>query len=124
MSSIVKKLSVGIALFAMTTSLSLAQDRQIDGTGCTNPAVPSISGDAGQDIETLLDAQDAVQAYMTDSNTFVDCMNSVIDRRSGRGLAQDTSNEWTAFINATIDAQESIAEAYNEQVQIYQAGEN
>ena len=124
MSSIVKKLSVGIALFAMTSSLSLAQDREIDGTNCTNPAVPSISGDAGQDHETLLDAQDAVQAYMADSNTFVDCMNNIIDRRTGRGLGLETSNEWTAFINANIDAQESIAEAFNEQVQIYQASEN
>lgn len=122
MSSIVRKLSVGIALFAMTSTLGLAQDNQI--AGCTNPAVPTIPGNAGQDIETLLDAQDAVQAYMADSNAFIDCMDNVMDRRASRGLNQETSDQWTAAINANIDAQESIAAAFNEQVQIYQASEN
>lgn len=123
MSSIVRKLSVGIVLFAMTSSLGLAQDNQVDGTNCSNPAVPTISGTAGQDIETLLDAQDAVQAYMADSNAFIDCMDSVIERRSSRGLNQETSDLWTSLINGTIDSQESVAAAFNEQVQIYQASE-
>ena len=124
MSPIIKKFSLGLALFAITSSIGLAQDRPIGGANCTNPAVPIIPSDAGQDLDALLDAQDAVQAYMADSNTFVDCMNNIIDRRTGRGLGLETSNEWTAFINANIDAQESIAEAFNEQVQIYQASEN
>ena len=124
MSSIVKKFSVGLALVAMTSSLVLAQDREIDGTNCTNPAVPSISGDAGQGIDTLLDAQDAVQAYIEDSNAFIDCMDNVMDRRSRRGLNQTSSDEMTAFINDNIDAQKLIAEAFNEQVQIYQASED
>lgn len=121
MSSIVNKLSVGIALFAMTSSLGLAQDNQI--AGCTNPAVPIIPGNAGQDIETLLDAQDAVQAYMADSNAFIDCMDNVMERRSSRGLNQETSDQWTDAINVNIDAQESIAAAFNEQAQIYQSNQ-
>ncbi|MBN4053897.1 hypothetical protein JYT97_03320 [Haliea sp. AH-315-K21] len=124
MSSIVRKFSIGIALFAMTSSLGLAQDRQIAGTNCTNPVVPSIPGDAGQDVETLLDAQDAVQAFMADSNAFIDCLENVMDRRSRRGLNQETSDLWTASINGNIDAQETIAAAFNEQVQIYQASED
>ena len=123
MSSIVRKISFGIALFVMTTSLGLAQDRPITGANCTNPAVPVIPSNAGQDLDSLLDAQDAVQAYMADSNAFIACVDTVMERRSG-SIAQATSDEWTALINANIDAQEAVAGAFNEQVQIYQASEN
>ena len=123
MSSIIRKISVGIALFAMTSSLGLAQDRPIAGANCTNPAVPTIPDNAGQDIDTLLDSQDAVQSYMAASNEFIDCVDRIMERRAG-AISQETSDEWTALINANIDAQEAIAAAFNEQVQIYQASEN
>ncbi len=123
MSSLIKKFSLGVVLLAMTSSIGFAQDRPIGGANCTNPAVPMIPDNAGQDLDMLLDAQDAVQAYMTDSNEFIDCVNTVIERRRDSAGA-DAINEWTALINANVDAQEVIAEAFNAQVQIYQASDN
>jgi hypothetical protein len=123
MNSVIRKISVGIALLAMTSSLSFAQDRPIAGANCTNPAVPTIPGNAGQDIDVLLDAQDAVQSFMADSNAFIDCVDRVMERREG-AIGQELADEWTALINANIDAQESIAAAFNEQVQIYQSSGN
>ncbi|MDC1436836.1 hypothetical protein N8303_06280 [Gammaproteobacteria bacterium] len=120
MSPIIKKFSLGLALFAITSSIGLAQDRPIGGANCTNPAVPIIPSDAGQDLDALLDAQDAVQAYMADSNTFIDCVNTIIERRADSAGASNI-NAWTDLINANVDAQESIGAAFNEQVQIYRA---
>ncbi len=123
MSSIVRNFSVGIALFAITSSLGLAQDRPIMGASCTNPVVPIIPDNAGQDLDTLLDAQDTVQSYIADSNAFIDCVDAVMERR-GSAIGQTASDEWTALMNANVDSQEAIAATFNEQVQIYQAGEN
>ncbi len=72
----------------------------------------------------LLDTQDLVQAYMADSNAFIDCMDNMIERRTGRGLTQETSDLWTDLINSNIDSQEAVAAAFNEQIQIYQASDN
>ena len=123
MSSFIRKFSLGIALFAITSSMGLAQDRPIGGSNCTNPAVPVIPDNAGQDLDRLLDAQDAVQAFMADSNEFIDCVNTVIERRSDTA-GGSAINEWTDLINANVDAQESVAEAFNVQVQIYQASDD
>jgi hypothetical protein len=120
MSSIVKKFSLGLALFAITSSIGLAQDRPIGGANCTNPAVPTIPGNAGQDLDSLLDAQDAVQAYIADSNEFIDCVDRIMERRADTA-GQSNLSAWTELINANIDAQEAIAAAFNDQVQIYQA---
>ncbi len=123
MSSFIRKFSLGVALLAMTSTIGLAQDRPIGGANCTNPAVPAIPDNAGQDLDRLLDAQDAVQAFMADSNEFIDCVNTVIERRSNAAGA-DAINEWTDLINANVDAQEAVAAAFNVQVQIYQASDN
>jgi len=123
MNSIVSKFSVGIAILAMTSSLSLAQDRLIGGANCTNPAVPTIPDNAGQDLDTLLDAQDVVQAYIADSNAFITCVERVLKRREG-SVGQSIADEWTDLMNGNVDGQESIAAAFNAQVQIYQASEN
>ncbi len=123
MNSIVRKFSVGIAILAMTSSLSLAQDRPIAGANCTNPAVPTIPDNAGQDLDTLLDAQDAVQGYISDSDAFIACVERIMKRREG-SIGQSLSDDWTALMNANVDGQEAIAAAFNEQVQIYQASEN
>lgn len=123
MSSFIRKFSLGVALLAITTSIGFAQDRPIGGANCTNPAIPTIPDNAGQDLDTLLDAQDAVQAYMADSNEFIDCVDRIMERRAD-SAGQANMDDWTALINSNIDAQEAIAAAFNDQVQIYQAGNN
>lgn len=120
MTSIIRNIGFAAVLLAMTSSLSLAQDRPIAGANCENPAVPSIPGNAGQNIDMLLDAQDAVQNYMAASNDFIACVETVMARREG-SVGQAAADEWTALINANVDAQEAVAAAFNAQVQIYQS---
>tara|TARA_R110000772_G_scaffold110050_6_gene213526 strand:- start:1568 stop:1939 length:372 start_codon:yes stop_codon:yes gene_type:complete len=120
MTSIIRNIGFAATLLAMTSSLALAQDRPIAGANCENPAVPSISSNAGNNIDMLLDAQDAVQSYMAASNDFITCVENVMSRRDGN-IGQDLANQWTALINANVDAQEAVAAAFNAQVQIYQA---
>lgn len=122
MKSVFKSMGLGMALLTMTSSLGLAQDRPIAGANCENPVPPSITDAASQSMDMLLDAQDAVQAYIADSNEFIDCVDRVIDRRGG-AASQETMNEWTALINANIDAQEAVATAFNEQVRAYNASQ-
>ncbi len=118
MKAIGKSFGLGMALYIMTSSLGYAQDRPIGGADCENPVPPSITDSASQSMDNLLDAQDAVQAYIAASNEFIDCVDRVIDRRSGQA-SPDNINAWTDLINANIDAQEAIATAFNAQVRAY-----
>lgn len=120
MTSIIKNIGFGVVLLAMSSTFAMAQDRPIAGANCENPAVPAISSNAGSNIDLLLDAQDAVQAYMAASNDFITCVENIMSRRSGN-IGQGTSDEWTGLINANVDAQEAVAAAFNAQVQIYQS---
>lgn len=122
MKSIFKSMGLGMALLTLTSSLGFAQDRPIAGANCENPVPPSITDAASQSMDMLLDAQDAVQAYIADSNEFIDCVDRVIDRRGG-SASQETMDQWTALINANIDAQEAVATAFNEQVRAYNASQ-
>lgn len=119
----IRNFGLGTLLLAMTSSLAMAQDRPIDGADCVNPAVPTISANASENMDNLLDAQDAVQGYIADSNAFIECVDGVIERRMDRGLSQESIDAWTALINANVDAQQALASAFNEQVAAFRANE-
>ncbi len=123
MKSFIGRVVAGFVLLGMASSLAYAQEDVLSGTNCENPSVPTIAENVSDDLDLLLDAQDAVQAYVAGSNEFIDCVDQYIARRNGRGLGQDEINALTALINANIDAQELVASTFNERVQVYQASQ-
>ncbi|MAM71451.1 MAG: hypothetical protein CMP91_09945 [Gammaproteobacteria bacterium] len=118
MKSTFKSFGLGFALFAMTSSLGFAQDRPIAGANCENPVPPSITNSSSQNMDMLLDAQDAVQGFIEASNNFIACVDRVIDRRS-ESASQEQLDAWTALINDNVEAQETVAAAFNEQVRMF-----
>ena len=106
------KLIASLALFA-AANLALAE--------CTRPTAPeSLPDGATADLETMLEGQKAVKAFDTATNAYLDCLT-----KEGEAAAEDESPEEqlkrVEMHNAAVDAMESLAAKFNEEIREYKA---
>jgi cyclophilin family peptidyl-prolyl cis-trans isomerase len=84
--------------------------------GCKKPAPPRIPDGGSARLDDMLAGQDAVRAYMTDSEMFLDCLSEMID---GKGLSDPQHNAAVREHNRMVTEMERLAEKFNEQVRAY-----
>lgn len=114
--SIVKRIGSVLAgaLFLLSAS-AFGQD-------CDRPERPTIPSNANTDLELMLDAQDDVQAFMGASNDYITCMDRLIEQVDA-DEEQMRMADLVAQRNGSIDDQEAVAAAFNEQLELYQASQ-
>jgi hypothetical protein len=111
--SLVTLLAFGCAGLAAAQS---QQDRRLaqlaDAEGCVYPEVPDIPDAADATMEQMVATAGAVQAYIEESNTLLECLDGIEKNEDlpaeDRQLARDG-------YNAEVTNQETLAESWNVQ---------
>ncbi len=89
---------------------------------CTGPSAPDIPDGSQSDLEAMVASQKEVKAYMEASNEYLDCLDA--ERMESETAETDTDDERSLardqIYNAEVDAQEALAEEFNEQIRKYQ----
>jgi len=85
---------------------------------CAVPETPGIPDGHVADLETMMQAQEAVRHFMDLSDAFLDCLSEVIDEEAL------TDNQEVAAVgrhNETVERMEKLAEDFNRQVRAFKA---
>ena len=82
---------------------------------CAPPSVPVIPDARTASMEVMVASQSDVRTFMTASNDHLECLSEVID---SPGLVKEERAYLTTVYNRVIDAMESVAEDFNDQVRI------
>lgn len=87
---------------------------------CENPTMVSIPDGATATMEELLAVQGQVKTYMAEMEVYLACINEEIEAGG-----EDASAEFKSLMvtrhNSAVTEMETIAAAFNEQVQAYRA---
>lgn len=108
-------LSFGIAL-AFSAQATLA---------CDYPERVSVPNGASATKEEMLEAQKSVKAYVTEMETYLDCI--LEEEKAARAAIEDLTPEveqqredmLTKKYNAAVDEMETVAARFNAEVQAY-----
>jgi hypothetical protein len=87
---------------------------------CDNPKMVAIPEGDGVTMDQLLAAQATVKTYMSAMNEYLACLDNEMDAQGDDAPAQFKSLMVTRH-NAAVTEMESIAAAFNKQVQAYKA---
>ena len=105
-------------LAALLLLLAAASQASIDQ--CLLPDVPGLPDGATADLSTMVAGQQAVKAYLSDAEAYLDCLITQ--------AAADTEAETDALRqgriaahDAAVEAMETLAEAFNEEIREYKA---
>jgi len=87
---------------------------------CDNPTMVSVPDGATSTMDQLLEAQADVKAYMAAMEVYLACVNEELET-----AGEDAPAEFKALMvtrhNSAVTEMETIAAAFNEQVQAYRA---
>lgn len=101
---------VGLATAQSQQNVRLAQ--LVDAEGCVFPQLPSIPDAAGATMEQMVATQGAIQAYIEDSNTLLECLEGIT---ANTDLSDEDRQLALDAYNAEVSNQESLAERWNVQ---------
>ena len=82
---------------------------------CTPPETPVIPDARSATMDELIQGQTAVRAFMSASNDHLECLSEIIDASD---LAREEQAFLTSVYNRVVDAMESVADDFNEQVRL------
>ena len=85
---------------------------------CLPPDWPAIPDARTATMDEMIRGQAAVRAFMSASNDHIECLAEVIDAPN---LAKEERAFLTSVHNRVIDAMESVAGEFNEQVRLIRA---
>ncbi|MDJ0877421.1 MAG: hypothetical protein QNI86_02360 [Halieaceae bacterium] len=105
------KLITGL-LFLLATNLAFAE--------CDRPIPPQLPDGASADLETMVEGQKAVKAYVAATEAYLDCLNE----EGAAAADEETPEEQLARIelhNKAVDDMEALAAAFNEEIREYKA---
>lgn len=105
------KLFLSLALI-LSANLALAE--------CNRPSAPDLPDGATSDLETMVEGQKAVKAFVAGIEEYLDCLN-----KEGEAAAEaETPEQQLARIqehNSAVDDMEAIAATFNEEIREYKA---
>lgn len=87
---------------------------------CTPVEFPTIPDGRSATMEEMVTGQTAVRAFMSASNEQLECLSEVID---GGELQKEERALLSSYYNRRVDAMESVAAEFNEQVKLIRARE-
>lgn len=106
-----------VALYArVAPSKAPATSRQF--TGCRSPSVPDVPDGSAVDLAAMIDGQALVQAFMGQSNTYLECLSSIID--NDRNEAAERESALVEY-NRVVDVTQNLGDRFNEQVRVFRA---
>ncbi len=99
------------AAFLLFTSSQVYAD-------CSQPETPSIPNGLEADLDTMVQGQQAVKAYISESEIYLDCLNAAAD-----AAAETDTDEQRVARNeehdAWVDAMENVANSFNQELRNY-----
>ena len=105
------KLFVSLAMI-LTANLAVAE--------CSRPTAPTLPDGATSDLETMVEGQKAVKAFVADIEAYLDCLN-----KEGEAVAEEEAPEQQlARIqehNSAVDDMEKVAADFNTEIREYKA---
>ncbi len=105
------KLIIGL-FFLLATNLVLAE--------CARPTAPQLPDGGSSDLETMVEGQKAVKAYVAETEAYLDCLNE----EGAAAAEEETPEEQHARIelhNQAVDDMDAVAAAFNEEIREYKA---
>ncbi len=105
------KLIIGL-FFLLASNLVLAE--------CARPQAPQLPDGGTSDLETMVEGQKAVKAYVAETEAYLDCLNE-----EGAAVAdEETPEQQHARVelhNQAVDDMDAVADAFNEEIREYKA---
>ena len=105
------KLITGL-FFLLATHLAFAE--------CDRPTTPQLPDGGSSDLETMVEGQKAVKAYVAETEAYLDCLTD----EGAAAAEEETPEQQHARIelhNQAVDDMESLAAAFNEEIRAYKA---
>lgn len=87
---------------------------------CEIPSMVSVPDGSTATREELLEAQSKVKTYMDQMTAYLDCINGEIEA-GGDDATEQFKSLMVSRHNAAVTEMETLAAAYNEQLQIFRA---
>jgi hypothetical protein len=104
-------LSCGVAVLGYAATMAVA---------CENPAVVAIPDGKTATMEQLLAAQAEVKSYMAAMEEYLTCVQNELQAK-GEDAPTEFKTLMVARHNAAVNEMESVAAAFNQQVQAFRA---
>ena len=107
----------------LIASLLLIFSAQFAAAECTRPAPPVLPDGETADLETMVEGQKSVKAYVAATEAYLDCLTA-----EGQAAVEvETPEQQLARIeehNEAVDEMEALAEQFNEEIREYKAKSN
>jgi cyclophilin family peptidyl-prolyl cis-trans isomerase len=87
---------------------------------CESPAPPDVPDGATAKLDEMVDGQSAVRSYMSESESYLDCLSEVIDAKD---ISEEQQGRAVQEHNRMVAAMEQLAEEFNTQVRAFKARE-
>jgi cyclophilin family peptidyl-prolyl cis-trans isomerase len=108
------------ALFAVVAP----GESPIGSTGfgsCIAPMAPAIPDGTREDLSGMIEAQDAVRAFMQESNGYLECLDEIIDDKNFDAAARKSAVD---EYNRSVEVTQTVGEQFNTQVRAFRARES
>lgn len=112
-----------VALLLMLTSVS------VWSADCSSPVQPEIPDGATADMKSMLAGKEAVSQFQTANTEYLGCLNQTIDEQKAKitaggdstliEMAKQAMEKLTEQYNAAVDAEEAVANKFNESIRDY-----
>ena len=97
-------------VFLFTAGIAIAE--------CERPTAPTLPDGARSDLETMVEGQKAVKAYVSETEAYLECLTA----EGEAAVEEETTEQQLARIeehNKAVDDMEAVAEAFNEEIREY-----
>jgi hypothetical protein len=98
------------AIFLLTSSLSLAE--------CERPTAPDLPDGDTSELQSMVDGQKAVKAYVAGTEAYLDCLTAE-DAEAGADESPEADMARVEEHNAAVDEMEKVAAEFNEEIREY-----
>jgi cyclophilin family peptidyl-prolyl cis-trans isomerase len=86
--------------------------------GCRAPQAPEVPDGSVEDLAGMLEGQAAVQSFMRQSSTYLECLDLIIDDEKKESRQRETA---LVEYNRVVDVTQDLGNRFNEQVRTFRA---
>ena len=111
-----------ISALALLSSIALAGAAHAE---CSRPPAPTIPDGASASQEEMVAGQKAVKAFVSETNTFLDCLEkeekdaAAKAEAAGTPMKPEDHNVYVERYNAGVDDMQKVADSFNMQLHTY-----
>lgn len=87
---------------------------------CTRTTPPELPNGASSDLETMVEGQKAVKAYVADTEAYLACLSTDAEE-AGAEMSEEMRSQGVDIYNAAVDEMEAVAASFNEEIAAYKA---